>query len=203
MKTTTCCAFLMLIGVSIASCGSKSEEKANEINIVEKKGESEGNFETMCNSETKINVLVQNYKYGAKEIINYTEPSFNVKQSKWKVINDSVAELSLCNYTNEEKASGRTDEQVEIAVKIVTKNNKKIVNGTYGYMDYKSGMAAQVTINMLKGKVYFNGKDQGNVTINYFDDKSVCGTFDLMVDKPEIQAVGTVKLNGTFKVETK
>ena len=63
---------------------------------------------------------------------------------------------------------------------------------TYSYVDPCSKKLKTLYVN-----------NNQNVTINYFDDKSVCGTFDLMVDKPEIQAVGTVKLNGTFKVETK
>ena len=207
-KTITNLFALFLIGATITSCGGKKEETTKETTTTTTTESTttetkEGDFAGSCTSDTKINVLVENYKYGVKDVVKYGAPNFEVKQASWRMLSDSLAELSLCNYTNEERAAGRTDEQVEIFAKIIAKKGKKIVNGTYGYMDYESGMAAAVTINMQKGKVYFNGNDQGNVTINYFDKNHICGTFDLMVDKPDVPTVGTVKLNGTFKVENK
>lgn len=207
-KTIANLCVLFLIGTTITSCGGKKEESTKETTTTTTTETTttetkEGDFAGSCTSDSKINVLIENYRYGVKDVVKYAAPNFEVKQATWNLMNDSTAELSLCNYTNEERAAGRTDGQVEISAKITAKKGKKIVSGTYGYMDYESGMAAMVTLNTEKGKVYFNGNDQGNLTITYFDKKHVCGTFDLAVDQPDNKTVGTVKLNGTFKVENK
>ncbi|MEO6303870.1 MAG: hypothetical protein ABIP51_11930 [Bacteroidia bacterium] len=193
---------IALIG-SLTSCGNKTETAKTETTATEEKKEEGGDFEGSCKSETKLSVFISDYKFGAKETVKFDAANFEVKKTKWVVLNDSCASLSLMNYTDEERAAGRTDSQAEIKVDFKTKKGKKLANGSYGYMDYESGMAAMVTINTSAAKVYFNGNDQGNVVISYFDKDHICGIFDLMVDQPNNTTVGTVKLNGTFKVENK
>ncbi|MBA3682615.1 MAG: hypothetical protein H0W73_15860 [Bacteroidetes bacterium] len=202
--TTKLFSTLALAGILFTSCGNKKETTTETAPTEEKKDEAPaGDFAGSCTSDTKLTVAISDYKFGVKEKVKFDAPNFEVKKSTWMVINDSCAKLTLMNYTDEERAAGRTDKQADINVEFKTKKGKKLASGSYGYMDYESGMAAMVTINVLAGKVYFNGNDQGNVVITYFDKDHICGMFDLMVDQPASETVGSVKLNGTFKVENK
>lgn len=201
-KTFASLCAAVLLSASVVSCGSKTSADTKEVASTEVKS---GDYAGSCTKDTKISVFISDYKYQTKEkeTIKYDAANFEVKQSTWRMLNDSTAELSLLNYTNDERAVGRTDKQVEIKAKFGGKKGNKIGKGTYGYMAYKTGLYSQVTINMLKGKVWFNGSDQGNVIIDYCDKDHVCGSFDLMVDKPDNPTIGTVKLSGNFKVENK
>ena len=42
--------------------------------------------------------------------------------------------------------------------------------------------------------------EQGTITIEQITDEKICGNFNLNVDDPKSDQIGTVRLNGKFSV---
>jgi hypothetical protein len=207
-KTSLSVAVLMAAaGLIFTACGNKAEAGSTEGTDAKTEESSGPEFSKVCTSDTKFGVLVENYKYGTKEPVAFKSPDFNVKQSSWKMLTDSTAELSICNYTEEEIIAGRTNEQMEVKIYLYAKKGKKIEAGNYPYLEYKSDLYSKVNLITAQGIVWFNWSsgmpEPGTVTISYADKNDVCGTFALAVEKPDNATIGTVRLNGSFKVEKK
>jgi hypothetical protein len=208
MKKTILQAATLTLAVSLffASCGNKAEATATGETTTPTE-ESGPEFSKVCSGDTKFGVLVENYKYQTKDVVTFKSPDFVVKQSKWKMLTDSTAELSICNYTEEELMAGRTNEQMEVKVCFYSKKGKKIAAGTYPYLKYDSDLYSKVNLITQQGTVWFNWSsgmpDPGTVSLDFADKDNVCGTFALAVEKPDVATIGTVRLNGSFKVEKK
>ncbi len=191
------------------SCGNKTEgteTASGDSTKVEEVKEPVIDFATACTAENKITVAVKGYEYDTdnKKAINFDLADFVVKRSTWNLVNDSTAEMSLFNYTEEEIKPKQKDDQVEIRVKFLARKGKKIAPGFYTHSDSQADITSVTNVMTNNGKVFFNWSagmpDIGGVTLNYADSKSVCGEFKLAVDKLDTKWIGMVKLNGTFKI---
>lgn len=194
------------MAVILAACKS-GETKQENVEPAEEPQEEKKPLitaEEVCTEDTKIAMTIKNYGYGMSGEYEYIDTNFTIKQSHWKIINDSIAELKLCNYKLEELVGDRKDDQLDIMVEFRAKNGKKLEIGSYAYQEYSEDLNSSVTLVTSKGTVYFNWvmgmPEQGDVTIDYYDKKSVCGVFTLNVEKPDNDMIGIVRLNGTFRV---
>lgn len=206
----------LVCALIFTSCGNKNEAngdapvtdstKTKEPAKVE---EPTVDFATACTMENKMAVTVKGYEYDTdnKKPINFDITDFVVKNSTWTLVNDSTAELSLFNYTAEEATPKQKNDQVEIRVKFLARKGKKIGPGVYPHSDSQADITSITNVITNNGKVYFNWSagmpDVGTVTLNCADKKGVCGEFKLASDEPKTKWIGTVKVNGTFKVEAK
>ncbi|MBK6833836.1 MAG: hypothetical protein IPG89_05990 [Bacteroidetes bacterium] len=189
-------------GETAASDSTKTEEPA-------KVEEPTVDFATACTMENKMAVTVKGYEYDTdnKKPINFDIADFVVKNSTWNLKTDSTAELSLFNYTAEEATPKQKNDQVEIRVSFIARKGKKIGPGVYNHSDSQADITAITNVITNNGKVYFNWSagmpDVGTVTLSCANKDGVCGEFKLASDSPETKWIGTVKVNGTFKVEAK
>jgi len=198
--------FLMVIAGTFQSCsGEKKEETTKETtDSTVVKDEPKASFADMCKDENAMIVTIKDYKYQMKGKYAFETPNFEVKQSSWTITSDSTAELKMSNYAATDLVGDRKDEQVDILVSFRAKGGKKIEIGTYTNQSYDAPYNCTTTMMTSKGLVYFNWlmgmPESGTVTLNYIDNESVCGSFTLAAEKPESEMIGTVRLNGTFKV---
>jgi hypothetical protein len=209
MTTTFKTVVLACSAVMLFSCGSKKDGETNgadstkKDSVVVKEEAPVMNFGDACKSENAISVVIKDYKYGMKGKYAMETTNFEVKQYKINWMTDSTAEVSLMNYTPEEMKGELKDNQVEIYMYLSTRNGKKLGPGVYNYSSEKGDMAASFKMYTAKGTAYFNwsmgNPDPGNVTLNYISSSGICGTFNMNVDLPKEETIGTVKLNGTFK----
>ncbi|OFY34858.1 MAG: hypothetical protein A2W91_04405 [Bacteroidetes bacterium GWF2_38_335] len=185
------------------ACGDKKEDK--------KGGETKDTTKTeevvdLCTYENAITMVVKGYKYQMKGDVNIEIAKFEAKQSIVTTLNDSTIEVKMSNYTQEELVNKQNDaEQIDILVTFRAKNGKKIEAGVYKYNDYQSDIYASANIIVIgKGTVWFNWvmgmPEQGTITIEQITDEKICGNFNLNVDDPKSDQIGTVRLNGKFSV---
>jgi hypothetical protein len=134
----------------------------------------------------------------------YATANLEVKQSSWTQLNDSTAEMKLMNYALGELVGDRKDDQIDIVVTFTAKKGKKIGPGVYPYMKYESDLVSKVNVITSRGTVWFNWlasmPDQGYVVLDYAADNKACGNFALAVENAKSEMVGTVRLNGTFRI---
>jgi hypothetical protein len=188
--------------ILLSSCGGskKTDDKTtgDSTNVTEKSAKD------VCTYDNKITITVKDYTFGMKSAFNFETTNFEVKQSSWKYKNDSTGELKLSNYKQEELIGDRKDEQIDIIAELKTKKGEKLKAGEYLYQDYESSLNSKVNLITSKGKVYWNWvmgmPKQGSVTVDFVDKENICGKFDLNVEKPDNKTIGTVRMNGTFKI---
>jgi hypothetical protein len=127
-----------------------------------------------------------------------------VKDASFVVQNDSQAVMTLKNYAPADLVGDRKDDQIDIVCEFGTKGGKPLGGTTFTYMDYANGASVMCTMTTSKGTVYFNWvdgmPDQGTITLNFAENGKACGSFNLGVEKADSDQIGTVRLNGTFKV---
>lgn len=191
--------------LSLASCGG-DPAKAYADSVRKdstERANSKPKFEDVCTGPNAVAVTIKGYKFGMANDFEAEMANFEVKQSSWNLINDSVAELTLKNYTAAELAGERHDNQVDINVEFRAKNGKKIEPGVFT-TGSDPDRWVQATMLTAKGKVWFNWlagmPEVGTVRLNYVDNDKVCGVFALSSEKPENDQIGTVRLNGGFVV---
>lgn len=197
---------ILLTGLAAAlvlsSCGGskKTDENTGDSTTVK----TEKGAKDICTYENKISLTIKDYKKGTKKDFQYETANFEVIQSSWKYKNDSTAELKLSNYKQEELTGDRKDDQVDIIVKFRARKGEKLKGGVYPYNEYSENHDCGVTMMTSTGEVWFNWSagmpEQGDVTVDFIDKDNVCGSFALNVEKPTADWIGTVRLNGTFKV---
>lgn len=184
---------------AMASCGGKKDKDAEVKDSVKTPTAKE-----ICKTENNISMTIKGYNYSMTGKFEFEAPKFEVKQSTYNYVNDSLAELKLCNYMQNELVGDRKDEQIDIVCEFHTKKGQKLAPGTYKYNDYESPMWARVTMVTSKGTVWFNWSmgmpEQGSVKIDFIDNANICGNFNLNVEKPDVESIGLVRLNGTFSV---
>ncbi len=210
MRNTSRISFLFLICLTMLSltvaCGDKSGDKTDKKTGPDSAAtpEVKDDFAEKCKSGNAISVTIKDYGYQMKGKYSFETGNFEVKQSSWMMLNDSTAVMKLSNYTAEELVGDRKDEQVDILVKLSSKKGKKIEAGAYPYQKYESDLSSGVNMITSKGTVWFNWvadmPEQGNVMIDYASKDKACGSFMLAVEKPGNDMIGTVRLNGTFKI---
>ncbi len=189
--------------LSLASCGGdKTTDTADSLRKDStERANNKPKFEDICTAPNAVAVTIKGYKFGMKSDFAAEMANFEVKQSSWNLINDSVAELTLKNYTTAELVGDRQDNQVDINVEFRAKNGKKIEPGTFT-TGSDPDRWVQATMLTAKGKVWFNWlagmPEVGSVKLNYVGDDKVCGVFALSSEKPENDQIGTVRLNGGF-----
>jgi hypothetical protein len=188
---------------SLTSCGGNSGKensdstKKDSAAVKVDKQKSEGD----CKGQNKISLNVKGYKFAIDGKLVIDMADFEVKQSSWKMIGPSLAEMTLKNYSAEEAKSSLQDGQFEIHMDFHAPNGKKIVAGTYGETSGKD-LWTQTHIDTNKGQVWFNHTDEmpaiGTVQLNYADAQTACGVITLASEKPDDGQIGVVKLNGDF-----
>lgn len=197
-------SFLSLVSLSaLQSCGGAKKEETTTTDSTKVVEAPKPGFADLCKDENAITVTVKGYKMGEKTDYVFETPKFEVKESSWSITSDSTAELKLSNYSAADLVGDRKDDQVDILASFRTKGGKKIEAGTYANSDYKAAQNCTVTMTTSKGTVYFNWimymPESGTVTLNFADEKGVCGKFTLAAEKPDNNRIGTVRINGTFK----
>jgi hypothetical protein len=191
--------------LSLASCGGNKEnhtaDSLRDDSIA--KANSKPKFEDICTGPNAVAVTIKGYKFGMANDFEAEMANFEVKQSSWSLVNDSVAMMTLKNYTATELVGDRKDNQVDINVEFRGKNGKKIEAGTFT-TGSDPDRYVQATMLTAKGKVWFNWlagmPEVGSVKLNYVGDDKVCGVFALASEKPDNDQIGTVRLNGGFVV---
>lgn len=188
----------------MASCGGNGTDgNADSMNKDSASNEVKKSFVDACKDGNKIAMTIKGYKYGMSGDFAYETANFEVKNATFHMMNDSTAEMTLSNYKPEELVGERKDDQIDINCEFYAIGGKKLAGSTFTYMDYKDNLSCTITMMTSKGKVYFNWldgmADQGGATIYFAEDGKACGTFQLAVESTNDQ-VGTVRLNGTFKV---
>ncbi|HOZ30223.1 MAG TPA: hypothetical protein PLL66_04840 [Bacteroidales bacterium] len=171
---------------ALASCGGAKEK------------DKEGEKKPVCEGENSIAITIQDYYYSMNDTLVYSTPDFEIKHSEYNWINDSTVTLKLCNYDPKELSGARQENQIDLNIEINARHGKKLESGYYGYRDYESGLWAGVTMTTAYGTVWFNGNDQGGVTIEHVDKDAICGTLSLNVESPDSPMIGIVRVNGTF-----
>lgn len=183
----------------LASCGGKKDKEAENKDTVKVPTAKE-----VCITENNISLTIKNYEYSMSGKFEFEAPKFEVKQSNYNYVNDSLAELKLSNYLQNELVGDRKDEQIDIVCEFHSKKGQKLQPGTYKYNDYESPLWARVTMTTAKGTVWFNWSmgmpEQGSVKIDFIDKDNICGSFNLNVEAPETPSIGLVRLNGAFSV---
>ncbi|MDD3741433.1 MAG: hypothetical protein PHH30_09340 [Bacteroidales bacterium] len=181
---------ILLLGIAVifalASCGGGKDEK------------KDGENKPVCDVENSIAITIQDYYYSMNDTLVYSTPNFEVKHSEYVWINDSTVSLKLSNYDPKELTGARQENQIDLNIEINARHGKKLEPGYYGYRDYESGLWAGVTMTTAYGTVWFNGNDQGGVTIEYVGKDAICGTLSLNVENPDSPMIGIVRTNGTF-----
>lgn len=181
---------ILLLGLAVvfalASCSGAKENNNKEEN------------KPVCDVENSIAITIQDYYYSMIDTFVYTTPNFEVKHSEVNWFNDSTVSIKLSNYDPDDLTATPQLEQIDLNIELNARHGKKLEPGYYGYRDYESGLWAGVTMSTAYGTVWFNGNDQGGVTIEHIAKDAICGSLELNVDSPESPMIGTVKLNGTF-----
>ncbi len=179
----------LLLGLAavfaLASCGGAKDTKTEEGKVV-------------CEGKNAIAITIQDYYMGMSDTLVFTTPNFDVKYTEYVWINDSSLTLKMCNYEPKDLSGERKESQIDLNVELKGTHGKKIEPGFYGYYAYESGLSCAVTMTTAYGRVYFNGSDQGGITLEYADKDAICGTFSLNVEKPNSSSYGIVRTNGTF-----
>ncbi|MEO5641712.1 MAG: hypothetical protein ABIQ40_19820 [Bacteroidia bacterium] len=191
--------------LSLASCGGNKEnhvaDSLRDDSIA--KANSAPKFEAICTTPNAVSVTIKGYKFGMANDFEAEMENFEVKQSSWNLINDSVAEMTLKNYTSAELVGDRKDNQVDINVEFRAKHGKKVEPGTFT-TGSDPDRWVQATMLTAKGKVWFNWlagmPEVGTVKLNYVGKDKACGVFALSSEKPENDQIGTVRVNGGFVV---
>lgn len=205
-KQITRITAMLLLAAGITSCGDKKAEgeegKDSTATVEEKPAPA---FADVCKDENAMTMTIKGYGYGMSDKkYAYETTNFEVKQSSWTMKTDSTATLKLSNYTAADLVGDRKDDQVDIMVEFRAKGGKKIEAASFVNGDYQSPMNCTTTMITAKGTVYFNWlagmPESGNVKLNFVDADHVCGSFTLAAEKPDSDMIGTVRLNGTFKV---
>jgi hypothetical protein len=204
LPLAACAAMLF----SFSSCGSGSATNANDStpdSVTDAPKAPEVKFEDVCKEGNGMALTIKDYKYGMSGKYAFETGNFEVKESSFRMLNDSAAELRLMNYAASELVGERKDEQVEILAKLYARNGKKIGPGVYPKGASDKDMWSQVTMTTAKGTVYFNWlmgmPESGNVVLDYVSSDQACGKFELSAEKPDNEQIGTVRLNGKFSVE--
>lgn len=205
-------SLLAVAGISAAftfsSCGggdkTGSDSMKNDSAPAKEEEAPKPKFADVCKEGNAIAITIKDYKYGMSGKYAFETGNYEVKNSSFNMVNDSTAELMLMNYTPQELVGDRRDDQVDVKVTFYTRHGKKIQPGVYPKGASDKDMFSSVTMNTAKGTVYFNWvlgmPEAGNVTLNFADGNKACGAFALSAEKPESDMIGTVRLNGTFKV---
>ena len=206
MKKIILLPAVLLAAFAISSCGSDGQspaddsEKKDSVNVEAPKA----SFAEMCKEGNSITMTIKGYKYGMTGDFAYETSNFEVKQSSFHMLNDSTAEMKLSNYAAADLVGDRKDDQVDIVAEFHTQKGKKFDGTTFTYMDYANNASCSITMTTSKGTVYFNWvdgmPDQGGATINFAEDGKACGKFNLNVEAPGNEQIGTVRLNGAFKI---
>jgi hypothetical protein len=200
-------AAAMLFAVTFTSCGGKKAEEGEKKDSTattepEKPAPS---FADMCKDENAMTVTIKGYSYGMKDKkYAFETPNFEVKQSSFTMTTDSTATIKLSNYAPADLVGDRKDEQVDIMVDLRARKGKKILDGGVYENGGSGDLYAATTFATSKGTVWFNWlagmPEVGTVKINFVDESHICGTFTLASEKPDNDMIGTVRLNGNFKV---
>jgi len=179
----------LLLGLAVvfalASCGGAKDEKKEE-------------QKPICEGENAIAITIQDYYYSMNDTLVYSTPNFEVKSSEYIWVNDSSVMLKLLNYDPKELTGARQENQIDLVIEINARNGKKLEPGYYAYREYETGLWSGVTMTTAYGTVWFNGNDQGGVTIENIDKDAICGTLSLNVEHPDQPSVGIVRVNGDF-----
>lgn len=180
---------ILLLGLvvvyALVSCGGAKDGKKEEQKPV-------------CEGKNSIAITIQDYYYSMNDTLVYSTANFDVKHSEYNWINDSTVTLKLSNYDPKELTGARQESQIDLNIEINARHGKKLEPGYYGYRDYETGLWAGVTMTTAYGTVWFNGNDQGGVTIEYVGKDAICGTLSLNVEDPDSPMIGIVRTNGTF-----
>jgi len=187
----------------IASCGGGKEEN-NDNNNDSTQVVDEVTAEDVCVNENAMTVTVKDHELNDNTDFVFETANFEVKMDDYKYVNDSTAEFTLSNYSTEELVGDRLPEQVDIFVELHAKNGKTLEPAIYPYQEWENDYWSKVNIITSEGTVWFNWvmgmPEQGDVVIDFIDEKNICGSFKLNVEKPENASIGIVRLNGTFNI---
>ncbi|MBC7865396.1 MAG: hypothetical protein IAF38_20645 [Bacteroidia bacterium] len=209
-KISISAAALILLSISVfnTSCGSKEAETtgSDSTKIVSPTGTEapKASYSETCKDGNAISVTIKDKKTDLKTNYGFETTNFEVKQSSWKIQNDSTAELRLMNYTAEELKGEKNKDQVEIVVMVLARMGKKIGPGNY-IQSSQTDLRCSTTMETMGGTIYWNWNanmpEVGGINIDCADSDGVCGTFNLNVDNTKVDYIGTVKLNGKFNVK--
>ena len=196
---------MLFAAFSISSCGdaeSRDGDSLDKDSVVVKE-EPKSAFADMCKGASNIAVTIKDYKYDMSGDYAFETGNFEVKQSNIEWTNDSNAIITLKNYAAGDLVGDRKDDQVDIVIQLFARHGKDIAPATYKHSATDMDYSSFTTMTTSKGKVYFNwslGMDeQGSVKIDYIEADQACGSFNLSVEKPGSNQIGTVRLNGSFK----
>lgn len=182
-------SIILISFVMVFSCKQKSKEEEKQ---------------SICDFQNKFSLHISDYFYGMKDTLKLDISDFNVKYFEYEFENDSTVTLHLFNYSPEEKKE-LEESDVQINVELYARKGMKIQKGEYLYHEYENGLWSRVTISTIYGVVWFNWSvgmpKQGGVTIDYIDEKNICGNFDLNVDNPDSEMIGRVSLKGPFSIK--
>lgn len=195
---------MLVVALSFASCGDSGTATGDSATDSTPVEVAKPKFGDVCKDASKIAITIKDYKYGMSGAYEYMTDNFVVKDASFHITNDSTATMTLKNYAAADLVGDRKDDQVDIICEFGTKGGKPLAGTTFMYMDYEGGASVMCTMITSKGTVYFNWvasmPDQGGVTLNFAEEGKACGTFQLAVEKADNEQIGTVRLNGTFKV---
>lgn len=165
------------------SCGGKSDKSAET-------------KKDICDVKNKIAISIQDYHDMMNDTLVYSCSAFDVKSTEYSWKSDSTATLKMSNYLKDNNSGD--DKSLDINISLYACNGKKLVPGFYAYSGLENGLWCSVTLGTVFGTVYFNGSNQGGITINKIDATSICGNINLNTNSPKDPMIGVVKANGDF-----